>query len=83
MPRPRPINIWLPWIFSIVLSVIVLVGNVAGSFATGATDAGMIALICFLPMTFFFVAAAQKQTCEHIRDLESRIHQLEAGETAD
>jgi hypothetical protein len=68
---------WVAFIFSAILSTLVLITNIVGGFLTGHTDAGMIPFIAFLPMTFYFAAAAQRQTRDEIEALEARIRQLE------
>lgn len=35
-------------------------------------------LICFLPMVFYFGAAAQAETQKQVRELQARVAQLEA-----
>ena len=55
-----------------------MVTNVAGSFATGNSNVGMMGFICFLPMAFCFASVSHKQTREHFKVLEARIQQLEA-----
>ncbi len=71
-----------PVAFSAAISVITMVGNVVGSFATGSSDTGMTTLIAFLPMAFYFASVSHKQTREHIKVLEARIQQLEADKAA-
>ena len=71
-------DVWAPVAFSAALSVITLVANVVGSFATGNSDVGMMGFICFLPMTFYFASVSHKQTREQVKVLEARIQQLEA-----
>jgi len=75
-------DVWAPVAFAAALSVITIVSNVAGSFATGNSNVGMIGFICFLPMAFYFASASHKQTREHIKVLEARIQQLEADKAA-
>ena len=75
-------DVWGPVAFSAAISVITLVGNLVGSFTTGTSDNGMMTLICFLPMIFYFASVSHKQTREHIKVLEARIQQLEADKAA-
>ena len=75
-------DVWSPVVFSAALSFITMVANVAGSFATGNSDVGMITFIAFLPMAFYFASVSHKQTREHIKVLEARIQQLEADKAA-
>jgi hypothetical protein len=70
---------WLPFAFSAVLSAIAMVAFIA----TGNSNAWIPTFVCFLPMTFWFAAAAQAQTRDRIKVLEARITHLEAGNPAD
>jgi hypothetical protein len=78
----KPMSVWIPFGFSAVLSAIVMTGNIAGAFLTGRADAGMIALVGFLPMAFWFAAASHRQTREYVITLEARVRQLEGGNAA-
>ncbi|WP_406698251.1 hypothetical protein V5E97_05280 [Singulisphaera sp. Ch08] len=80
--KPKPMSVWLPFGFSAILCVIVLIANVVGGFVAGRSDIGMTPLICFLPMIFWVAAASHQQTNEHIKALEDRIRQLEEAERA-
>ena len=71
-------SVWVAFGFSVALSIITLVANVAGAFAGGASDSGMIPFIAFLPMAFLFVTMTQRQERERILALEARIRELEA-----
>jgi hypothetical protein len=75
-------DVWTPVAFSAALSVITVVANVYGRFATGSSDVGMTAFVCFLPMAFYLMSASHKQTRERIKLLEARIQQLEAAKAA-
>jgi len=75
-------DVWAPVVFSAAISFITMVGNVAGSFATGSSDNGIMTLIAFLPMAFYFASVSHKQTREHIKLLEARIQQMEADKAA-
>jgi hypothetical protein len=74
----KSIPVWLPFGFSAALSAIVLVAYIA----SGLSDAWITPFLCFLPMTFWFVAASHRQTREYIKALEGRIQQLEASKAA-
>jgi hypothetical protein len=76
--QPKTVSVWVAAIFSAILSTLVLIANIVGGFFTGHTDAGMIPFIAFLPMTFYFAAAAQRETRAEIEALEARIRQLES-----
>ncbi|MGV3720425.1 MAG: hypothetical protein ACO1SX_05885 [Actinomycetota bacterium] len=77
--RSHPFAPWLPFAFAAVLSGIAMITYVA----TGNSGAWIPTFVCFLPMTFWFVAAAQVQTCDRIKRLEARIKQLEASTPTD
>ena len=67
---------WIAPLFAACLSVIVL-----GIFFLGkphSYEAGFPAFFCFLPMAFYFAAAAQAASQKQIRVLQQRIEQLEA-----
>ena len=68
--------------FAATLSAIVLVANIVGMFATGASDVGMSTFICFLPMAFWMADASHRQTRTYVEALEARIRQLETVEEA-
>lgn len=72
-------SMWSSFRFAAWLCGIVLVGNLVGQFTTGKTDTGIIALLCFLPMAFYFADASHNRTREEIKTLETRIRQLEGG----
>jgi len=68
------------FLFSVLLSAIVLAANVVGAFATGSSDVGMTTFICFLPLAFYMAQNSHQQTRKYIEALEARVHQLEVGE---
>jgi hypothetical protein len=75
-------DVWASFAFSAALSIITIVANLTGSFATGSSDVGMMGFICFLPMTYYFASVSHKQTREQVKVLEARIQQLEADKAA-
>ncbi|MHC5537534.1 hypothetical protein ACYOEI_04805 [Singulisphaera rosea] len=75
-------DVWMATAFCAAISVISIVANVYGRFASGGSDAGMTSFLCFLPMAFFYAAVSHQQTRERIKVLEARIHQLEADKAA-
>jgi hypothetical protein len=80
--KTLPEGIGRPFAFAAALSAIVLVANIVGMFATGASDVGISTFICFLPVAFWMADASQRQTRTYIEVLEARIRQLEAVEEA-
>ena len=78
----EPNNVWKSFYFSAAMSVIFVVADVAGRFATGSSHVGLTTFICFLPMAFWFAADAQRQTRQQVEALEARIRQLESDQTA-
>lgn len=66
------IQIWIPFVFSLALSGIVLLTGLAANI--GNVHPAFPAFFCFLPMAFFFVANA---TWANYRALEKRIEELE------
>jgi hypothetical protein len=67
---------WLPAIFCAVLSLITVLGNLIGLFATGAAGASDVAFYCFLPMCFYFVGAYLMQLRQENRELREQIREL-------
>ena len=67
---------WVAPLFAALLSAIV----VGGFFLLKphSYEAGFPAFFCFLPMAFFFSAAAQIGSQKQVRSLQQRIEQLEA-----
>ncbi len=67
---------WTAPIFAAALSLITL----GGSFLVKphSYEVGFPAFFCFLPMAFYFVAAAQVESQKQVRALQQRIEQLEA-----
>jgi hypothetical protein len=82
MMPPKPFAVWIPFAFSMLLGVIVMVANLWGYSHGGTSDAGMPAFFCFLPMAFLYAAAYQRQTAIYVKTLEDRIKILEAGEAS-
>ncbi len=78
----KPMSVWVACGFSTALSVIAVVGNLAGLIAYGKSDAGMIPFLCFLPMAFYFTAEAQRQTRDYVTALETRVRELEADKVS-
>lgn len=70
-------SVWVSFGFSIALSAIAMVGNIAGRFSGGGMDVAMPAFLSFLPMCFYFVAVALRDSQQQIEILEMRIKQLE------
>lgn len=71
-------DLWIPFGFSVALSVIALVTFVA----TGSSGAWIPAFISFLPMCFLLAAYADRSTRQQVQALEARIAQLEAEKAA-
>jgi len=69
---------WLPFIFCVFLCGIVMCTLLASSM-----EAAYPALVCFLPMTFFFLAGVLIQDRSEVKALEERVRQLEAAQNAD
>jgi hypothetical protein len=70
------------FIFASILSLIAIVGNVIGMFATGDSNVGVSAFICFLPVAFLMADTSNRRMRRHIEALEARIRQLEVCEGA-
>ncbi|MDQ2799912.1 MAG: hypothetical protein M3Y13_09740 [Armatimonadota bacterium] len=75
--RPKTFRpYWTAPLFAAVLSAITL----GASFLVKphSYEAGFPAFFCFLPMAFYFSAAAQIESQKQIRALQQRIEALEA-----
>ena len=65
---------WIPFIFSVVLSgIVMLLWTITGNIETAYP-----AFFCFLPMTFFFIAAVVSHLLKQLNRMSDRIDQLEA-----
>ena len=64
---------WIPFAFCVFLCGLVMFVLMK----TGKIENAYPAFFCFLPMTFFFVAAAMAQIRKEIKRLSDRIDQLE------
>jgi len=71
---------WAAPIFAAVLSAITLTASFL--VKPHSYEAGFPAFFCFLPMAFYFAAAAQIANQKQVRDLQQRIQQLEAQAAA-
>jgi hypothetical protein len=69
---------WLPAIFCGVLSLITILGDLIGRFATGIAGAADIVFYCFLPMCFFFVGVfvsqLRRENCELRKQIQEMIN---------
>lgn len=70
---------WAAPLFAAALSVLTL--GVFFLVHPHSYDPGFPAFFCFLPMAFYFSAAAQVESHKQIRALQQRIEQLEAQAT--
>ena len=66
---------WIPFAFCVFLSGIVMVTLKL----TGHMEWAFPAFFCFLPMTFFFVAATFGEIRKDLKRMSDRIQQLEDG----
>jgi hypothetical protein len=77
--------VWTPFVFSAFLGLIVVVTHLSMSLSLKSpptpVDAWLPVFFAFLPMTFFYACASQKQTRDEIKVLEARIEQLEADKS--
>jgi len=69
----RTIGPWVPFAFSLVLCGLVMFVWAK----TGRIEPAFPAFFCFLPMTFFFVAATVGQIRKELRGLSDRLDRLE------
>lgn len=67
-----PIGFWIPFGFTTLLCAVVMIGRFAGG-----PETGMPAFYCFLPMSFFFLAAALIESSKRVHELEQRVKVLE------
>ncbi len=67
---------WVAPLFAAVLSAFVLISFFG--LKPHSYEAGFPAFFCFLPMAFYFAAAAHVASQKQVRDLQQRVEQLEA-----
>ena len=67
---------WLPAMFCAVLSLITVLSDLIGRFATGTTGAADVVFYCFLPMCFVFVGVFVSQLRQENRELREQIRAL-------
>ena len=67
---------WTAPLFAALLSAVVLISFFG--LKPHSYEAGFPAFFCFLPMAFYFAAAAQAASQKQVRVLQQRIEQLEA-----
>ena len=72
IPMKPQFQLWLPTVFSAVLSSLFIGPIILGSRAP--VTPGLIPFFCFLPMAFFFVALT---THNYVSQLEKRVAMLE------
>jgi hypothetical protein len=64
---------WLPAIMCGVLSLITVVTDIFGRFATGTANVGLSTFLCFLPMCFIFVGIMLNNLRDENRELKRRL----------
>lgn len=74
---------WLPAVFCAALSLITVIGDLVGRFATGAPGAVDTAFYAFLPMCFFFVGAFMAELRRENRELRAQIQAMTPGRGAE
>ena len=71
---------WVPAISCGVLSLITVVTDVFGRFATGTANVGLSTFLCFLPMCFFHVGVMLKNLRDENRELKRRLDEISLKE---
>lgn len=67
---------WLPAIMCAMLSLITMVADIVGRYATGTSHVGLTTFLCFLPMCFFHVGVMLKNLRDENRELKRRIDEV-------
>jgi hypothetical protein len=74
---------WMPAIMCAVLSLITVVADIYGRFATGTANVGLTSFLCFLPMCFFHVGVMLKNLRDENRELKLRLEEMLLNELED
>jgi hypothetical protein len=74
---------WMPAIMCAVLSLITVVADIYGRFATGTANVGLTSFLCFLPMCFFHVGVMLKNLRDENRELKRRLEEMLLNELED
>jgi hypothetical protein len=74
---------WMPAIMCAVLSLITVVADIYGRFATGTANVGLTSFLCFLPMCFFYVGVMLKNLRDENRELKRRLEEMLLNELED
>jgi len=64
---------WLPAILCGALSLITIIADIFGRFATGTANVGLTTFICFLPCCFLHVGVMLKTLKDENRELKRRL----------
>lgn len=67
---------WLPAMMCGALSLIAVVADIFGRFATGTANVGLSGFLCFLPMCFFHVGVMLKNLRDENRELKRRLDEI-------
>ena len=67
---------WIPAIFCAGLCFITLIARIGGEWLTGASDTGMIAFLCFLPICFIHVGGMLQELRKENQELRNKIEEL-------
>lgn len=67
---------WLPAITCGMLSLITVIADIVGRYATGTANVGLSTFLCFLPMSFFHVGVMLKNLRDENRELKRRIDEV-------
>lgn len=73
----------MPAIMCAVLSLITVVADIYGRFATGTANVGLTSFLCFLPMCFFHVGVMLKNLRDENRELKLRLEEMLLNELED
>ena len=74
---------WMPAIMCGVLSLITVVADIFGRFATGTTNVGLTTFLCFLPMCFFHVGVMLRNLRDENLELKRRLEEMLLNELED
>jgi len=75
-PMRKNLMPWIPAIYCGCLCFITLIAGIVGEWLTGASDTGMIAFLCFLPICFIHVGGILQELRNENHELRNKIDKL-------
>ncbi len=67
---------WMPAIFCGALSLITVLADIIGRFATGTANVGLSTFLCFLPVCFLYVGAMLNNLRNENRELKRQLEEI-------